>query len=258
MVLTMACGSSDAPEDRSSFDRATTRPTAQSNIATAALAPGVDQATAQPTPETPTPRPMSTSTPATTPLVVPATPSTSGPTPDVEITNTSIEAEREALVALYNATDGPRWRTDVDHWLSDAPLGEWVGVITNREGHVLRLELSQSSLSGELPKELGNLANLRVLNLGVNQLSGELPKELGNLSNLQVLDLRENQLTGEIPPWLGNLANLQELDLSSDQLSGKLPKELGNLANLEWLDLNNNQLSGRIPGSWRTSPTWDG
>ena len=44
-------------------------------------------------------------------------------------------------------------------------------------------------------------------------MTGEIPTELGNLANLQQLYLGGNQLTGEIPTELGNLANLQELYL---------------------------------------------
>ena len=36
----------------------------------------------------------------------------------------AIASDRAALVALYNATDGPNW-TDNTNWLSDEPLGEW-------------------------------------------------------------------------------------------------------------------------------------
>ena len=39
---------------------------------------------------------------------------------------TSAATDREALVVLYNATDGPNWDDD-DNWPSDAPLGEWYG-----------------------------------------------------------------------------------------------------------------------------------
>ena len=62
-----------------------------------------------------------------------------------------------------------------------------------------------------------------------NQLTGEIPKELGSLANLQGLWLWGNQLTGEIPPELGGLSNLQRLYLSGNQLTGEIPKELGSL-----------------------------
>jgi hypothetical protein len=33
-------------------------------------------------------------------------------------------SDRDALVALFNATDGPNWK-DNTNWLTDAPLGDW-------------------------------------------------------------------------------------------------------------------------------------
>ena len=52
----------------------------------------------------------------------------------------SAETDREALVALYNATDGENWDIS-DNWLSDAPLGEWDGVTTDDDGRVTELDL---------------------------------------------------------------------------------------------------------------------
>ncbi len=68
----------------------------------------------------------------------------------------------------------------------------------------------------ELPKEIGNLRNLTLLNLSCNELT-ELPKEIGNLTNLTELDLSGNQLT-ELPKEIRNLTNLTELtlELNSD------------------------------------------
>ena len=102
-------------------------------------------------------------------------------------------------------------------------------------------------MRGEIPPELGNLANLSLLSLEGNQLSGEIPPELGNLANLTHLHLAVNQVSGEIPPELGNFANLKRLDLGENRLSGEIPPELGSLANLVWLYLEGNQLSGEIP-----------
>ena len=47
-----------------------------------------------------------------------------------------------------------------------------------------------------------------------NELTGEIPVELGTLANLTSLSLSQNQLTGEIPTELGSLANLEELSLA--------------------------------------------
>jgi Leucine-rich repeat (LRR) protein len=44
-----------------------------------------------------------------------------------------------------------------------------------------------------------------------NKLIGIIPKELGMLKFLRVLDLGMNQLTGPIPPEIGDLTNLETL-----------------------------------------------
>ena len=155
-------------------------------------------------------------------------------------------ADKAALVALYNATDGPNWDNN-RNWLSDRPIGEWSYVSTDADGRVTRLLPGNNRLSGSIPSELGNLANLESLWLNDNQLSGSIPSELGNLDNLRTLWLNDNQLSGSIPSELGNLANLESLWLNDNQLSGSIPSELGNLANLESLFLDDNRLSGSIP-----------
>ena len=154
--------------------------------------------------------------------------------------------DRSALVALYNATDGPNWVND-ENWLTDAPLGEWYGVGVDGQGRVTSLGFFQNNLKGVIPSELGNLSNLEFLDLIRNQLTGPIPSELGHLSNLTNLILDRNGLTGPIPAELGNLSNLEFLDLTKNQLTGPIPPELGNLSNLEFLDLFRNQLTGPIP-----------
>ena len=154
-------------------------------------------------------------------------------------------SDRDALVALYNSTDGPNW-TNNTNWLSSKPLNTWHGVTTD-EGRVSGLSLSQNKLTGEIPAELGNLSNLRSLDLGGNQLTGEIPAEMGSLSSVTWLLLWGNELTGKIPAELGGLSNLENLDFGSNQLTGAIPVELGGLSNLKYLWLGRNQLIGAIP-----------
>ncbi len=146
-----------------------------------------------------------TATPTSTPALTP-TPSAATPTP--------ANTDRDVLVALYNATAGANWRYNTN-WLSDRPLGEWHGVTTDQDRRVTEISLNENQLSGSIPSELGNLANLTYLSLGTNQLSGEIPSELGNLSNLIYLYLRGNQLSGCIPAaW----RNVQYNDLDETGL----------------------------------------
>ena len=161
--------------------------------------------------------------------------------------------DRNVLILLYCATDGPNWTTP---WQIDQPLGinlpdsnsNWRNVATDANGRVTSfLYLENNNLTGEIPRELGNLINLTLLSFFNNNLTGEIPRELGNLTNLTELNLKNNKLTGEIPHELGNLTNLTILDLENNKLAGEIPRELGNLTNLTRLDLERNNLTGEIP-----------
>ena len=159
---------------------------------------------------------------------------------------TVAKPDQAALVALYEAMNGPNW-VNSENWLTDAPLGDWFGVRTDGSGRVVRLAILNNNLSGSIPPELGKLANLTSLALTYNSLTGIIPSELGDLANLTLLSLGGNSLTGIIPPELGKLARLTSLHLWNNNLSGPIPSELGSLTQLRILGLQDNTLSGPIP-----------
>ena len=143
-----------------------------------------------------------------------------------------------------------QWNLD-NNWSRDLHLSEWDDIEIHEDSEekfiVKKIDLYNNELTGEIPKEIGNLRNLQYLYLHNNQLTGEIPKEIGNLMNLQDLYLSNNKLTGEIPKEIGNLRNLQVLSLYNNQLTGEIPKEIGNLMNLKYLSLWCNELTGEIP-----------
>ncbi|GAU32794.1 hypothetical protein TSUD_152430 [Trifolium subterraneum] len=47
--------------------------------------------------------------------------------------------------------------------------------------------------------------------LGINALSGELPKELGNLTQLISLAFGDNKLSGSLPSEIGKLVKLEQM-----------------------------------------------
>ena len=157
-----------------------------------------------------------------------------------------LPSDREVLVALYEATNGPGW-IDAENWLTDAPIGDWHGVESDSSGRVVGLGLFRNNLTGPIPPELGSLAGLEWLGLARNGLSGPIPPELGNITSLESLILSENALSGPVPPELGSLTGLRWLYLADNGLTGPIPAELGNLARLEGLSLSENGLTGPIP-----------
>ncbi|KAH7683541.1 Non-specific serine/threonine protein kinase protein [Dioscorea alata] len=86
------------------------------------------------------------------------------------------------------------------------------------------LDLSNNSLSGILPPEVGNFKRLKFLNLGKNALSGGLPAEINKLTGLEYLDLSNNHFNGEIPNVV--LPSLKVLNMSLNNLQGPVPENL--------------------------------
>ena len=165
---------------------------------------------------------------------------------DLDDADLPICTDRDALVALYEASGGRNWLNN-ENWLSNAPLKDWYGVTTDRDDRVIELDLSENGLRGTVPQQLGRLANLTHLNLFDNELRGEIPPELGNLTKLKWLYLSKNNLRGEIPVELANLSRLEHLVLWANSFNGAVPPQLGKLVNLTLLSLADNKLKGPIP-----------
>ncbi|XP_043805242.1 receptor-like protein 43 [Manihot esculenta] len=80
-----------------------------------------------------------------------------------------------------------------------------------------------------------------------SRFEGKIPKIIGNLKGLNLLNLSNNLLKGHIPPSLACLGSLEGLDLSKNKLSRKIPPELAQLTFLAFFNVSYNELEGPIP-----------
>ncbi|CAM9110628.1 unnamed protein product [Pylaiella littoralis] len=154
-----------------------------------------------------------------------------------------VPEERNALRALYTATQGPGWIKQAG-WETNAPdLSSWYGVVCGEGGHVIGLQLPSNNLqAGQIPHELVALTRVKVMVLSDNLLEGPLPAEFGSFFWLTELDLSMNDLTGAIPASLSNALSLERLFLQCNGLAGIVPRSLQKLKNLkvfvaDWRDL---------------------
>ncbi|KAI3890214.1 hypothetical protein MKW92_002674 [Papaver armeniacum] len=148
------------------------------------------------------------------------------------------------------------------------------------------LDLSGNSLTGLIPRKIGNLRILRSrpndasffradiygtsvqlqmvikgimiqfeklytyssgIDLSCNILEGNIPEEIGLLKGLSTLNLSHNRFSSIIPQSIGSMNGLESLDLSFNKLTGHIPDSLASMSSLERLNLSYNSLSGRIP-----------
>ncbi|CAN1283437.1 Probable LRR receptor-like serine/threonine-protein kinase RFK1 [Linum perenne] len=112
--------------------------------------------------------------------------------------------------------------------------------------YLREVDFAYNYLNGSIPDEWGSMG-LTSISVLVNRLSGEIPKQLGNITTLTYLCLEANQFSGSVPPELGNLVNLGTLMLSSNQLTGPLPISFAGLTNLTDFRMNDNSFDGTIP-----------
>ncbi|MCD7467187.1 hypothetical protein HAX54_004464 [Datura stramonium] len=106
-------------------------------------------------------------------------------------------------------------------WESLTNCCNLVGVTCN-SGRVVKLELGKRRLNGKLSESLGNLDQLRTLNLSHNFLKGPVPFTLLHLPKLEVLDLSNNDFSGLFPDSI-NLPLLQIFNISDNSFEGPIP-----------------------------------
>ncbi|BBN06173.1 hypothetical protein MPTK1_3g19010 [Marchantia polymorpha subsp. ruderalis] len=152
----------------------------------------------------------------------------------------------------------------------------WDGITCEMFEEQLRvtvINFTSKQLKGVLPATgYSNLTAVRSLIIAINDINGTIPKDLGEMPNLQILDLAQNRLQGGIPDEFGDLlehlvslnvsvnnisqplpamlfsscAILHTLNFSRNIIGGGLP-HIGNCHQLEYIDLWKNHMVGAIP-----------
>ncbi|TYJ38679.1 hypothetical protein E1A91_A04G008500v1 [Gossypium mustelinum] len=146
-------------------------------------------------------------------------------------------------------------------------------VFTNLSSSLRSLSLAYCDLQGKFPKNIFDLPNLNLLNLGNNQnlsldhlkfnrssnlehldlswmsFSTESIDSVDNLQALKYLDLSGNSFLQGLSVSITNLSSLEQLKISYANICGGLPDSMGNLVSLKFLDLSYSNLLGPVPRS---------
>lgn len=158
---------------------------------------------------------------------------------------TSQNNDKMILENLYHSTAGSYW-TIASGWLKGDPCDDkWYGIKCSLDGRVTEINLSNNSLTGQLPNQLDALDTLEALRLYDNFIGGQLLLEIFDIKTIKVLDLDSNNLGGNLPPTL-NSPLLNNLSISHNKLTGFLPVQW-NTPLLEYVQLSNNMFVGPLP-----------
>uniref|UniRef100_A0A7S1Y6P5 L domain-like protein n=1 Tax=Grammatophora oceanica TaxID=210454 RepID=A0A7S1Y6P5_9STRA len=115
------------------------------------------------------------------------------------------------------------------------------------------LRLSNNTLTGTIPTEVGRMEKLTGFSLAVNDMRSSMPTELGLLTALTSLSFFDNAaISGSIVSELANLSTLKVLRLFGTQLSGSVPSSL--CVRLERAEMD---CDGRVQCDCCTAPGTD-
>ncbi|KAK9748098.1 hypothetical protein RND81_02G035900 [Saponaria officinalis] len=145
----------------------------------------------------------------------------------------------------------------------------WSGISCDADsGRVTGIDLSSSSINGEIsgmfcgltelrrvdlssntlnaiPADLSGCKSVQYLNLSHNTIGGQL--NLSGLNSLEVLDLSLNKIWGEIRfSFPGICRNLRVLNISTNNFTGSIDGCFDGCRKLEYVDLSANQFSGKL------------
>lgn len=178
-------------------------------------------------------------------------------------------AERGALINIYNSTGGENWNRT---WDLEKDPRSWFGVAV-KNGAVIELNLTGNALSGTFPTYVSSLTKLKKLDLSNNKLTGEVAMGVSSLSSLIKLDVSNNKLNGNPANSLSGLFNLEDLALGGNNFTipdvngllqnfnnikvlniGDLglisiPAKIATFTNLETLILDNNPIAANAYGN---------
>ncbi|CAI8591791.1 unnamed protein product [Vicia faba] len=221
---------------------------------------------------------------------------------------------KEGFIINNFASTNPLSYPKTASWNANTDCCSWEGIICDEHtDHVIHINLRSSQLYGtmdanttlfrlvhlqnldlsdndfnysQIPHRIGELTQLRYLNLSHTTFFGEIPPQLSYLSKLLSLDLGYNlrtspggfavnflqlkfstlksiihnstklesllldyvTISSTLPDTLTNRTSLQALSVYNSELYGEFPVGVFHLPNLKYLDLRNNQnLNGKLP-----------
>ncbi|XP_049852749.1 uncharacterized protein LOC126334040 [Schistocerca gregaria] len=158
----------------------------------------------------------------------------------------------EVLLEHAHLSKFPSFITMINDTLSKFTYRGLKGEIPSQIYELTELRLLRL-IDGDCPVNLsdniGKLLHLKYLNLGNLGMRGKVPNSLYSLTGLTYLGLEGNNFTGFLSDDIQRLAYLWMLNLGRSGLSGPIPNGLYTLTLLASIDLSDNSFNGSLSNS---------
>ncbi|KAF3610204.1 hypothetical protein DY000_02050832 [Brassica cretica] len=126
----------------------------------------------------------------------------------------------------------------------------WTGIECTNGRVTLFSMANDDSVVGQIPDQIGDLPELRTLEMSSINLTGNIPRTITKLKHLVLIFLSWNRLSGPIPDYISELKSVTFLDISFNKFTGPIPGWLTQMPKLQTFQANNNSLTGPIPNSF--------
>ena len=147
------------------------------------------------------------------------------------------ESFKEALIKLYQSTNGDNWRRK-DNWCSDLPITQWYGIVNNI-GNQYTINLNGNNLTGKINQTFPDDVKIS-LSVNDNQLTS---LNVSGCTALTSLSCSNNQLTALS---VSGCTSLTDLSCYANRLTSL---NISGCTALWWLSCHNNFLTSMsIPG----------
>ena len=142
--------------------------------------------------------------------------------------------EKKKVAEVLPERPLPVWAESLKGWAAEHDIEAFDGMSEQDLINMYELDMSYKELKS-IPKEIGELKNLRILYLRENKLRS-LPAELENCTELRVLDISNNKIMS-LPRNFKQLELLDTVNLRHNSIK-KIPVFIKHMKKLRYLNLN--------------------
>lgn len=164
-----------------------------------------------------------------------------------------------AMIDIYEMGNISNWYYENENW-NPADLKTWRSIkyeldTITKEYRIVELHIV-TDWGGTVPSEgaisskIGNLSELRLLQIVGDRISGELPQEIGKLKNLTHLEIFKTNLSGSLPDDLFNSSYYRVMIAHNPKITGTLPSSLAYLESIPYKTefyIGDTGITGKIP-----------
>lgn len=163
-----------------------------------------------------------------------------------------IDKRKRDSLALHDLYSMLPFATPNAAWDPAKPFSTWVGTgtdVVDGELRVISFVLNDAIFAWDgspleygstLKPSIGDMDEIKSLNISYGHIYGPLPEEIGKLTKLQIFKAEENCFEGPLPSTMAAWKQIKSVVLQHNYFTGDLPAFIGDWTELQELNISHN------------------